>query len=160
LRAHLNSTRAHSNGGACYSIGHVCYSIGHVCYSIGRACYSIGRACYSIGRACYLSVISLLFSCLWLWGWSGLFVLGAGGHVANGRGLWSRPRVRDRSGNPTGGEAQWSEAERSGDDEELQRKVTDLPDPRQGGTPKPSSSFFTTHSHLRREELYFTQSGL
>jgi hypothetical protein len=47
------------------------------------------------------SVISLLFSCLWLFGWSGLFVLGAGGHVANGL----RPRVRDRSGNPTGDEA-------------------------------------------------------
>jgi hypothetical protein len=37
--------------------------------------------------------------------------------------------------------------ERSGTDEELQRKVTDLPDPRQGGTPKPSSLFFIHHTH-------------
>jgi two-component sensor histidine kinase len=45
--------------------------------------------------------------------------------------------VRDRSGNPT------ESGRAAGANEELQRKVTDLPDPGQGGTPKPSSFFFS-----------------
>jgi hypothetical protein len=91
----------------------------------------------------------------WVWG---------GGTRSPARGRGSRSRVRDRSGNPTGGGAQGSEAERSAADEELQR----IARPQRGHAQILFFSFSLFLLFLMVGDfglapvggLYFTQNGL